>query len=118
MLLVHKPDIPLRLIAAAIDLVSYQLAEHLSSILSPLYGNTDHHVLNSADFVESIKNLGLMRNEIMVSFDVESLFTSVPVNDVIKLTHNPLLSDESLEDRTPNPPTEIIKLLKYWQKTT
>ena len=53
----------------------------------------------------------------MVSFDVESLFTNVPVNNVIRLTHNLLLSDESLEDRTPIPPTEIIKLLEYCLKT-
>ena len=90
---IHKPDIPLRPIVAAINSVTYQLPKHLSSILSPLMGHTNHHVKNSTDLVESIKNVRLTRNEAMASFDVESLFTSVPVNDPIKLKYKLLLAD-------------------------
>ena len=91
--------------------MTYQLAKHLSSILGPLVGNSTYHIRNSADFVQSIKDLRLTRNEIMVSFDVESLFTSVPADEVIKLTYNLHLLDESLSDRTAISPTDIIKLL-------
>ena len=55
---VHKPDILLHTVVAAIDSVTYQLAKHLSSILSPLYRNTDHHVLNSADLLSPSKTSG------------------------------------------------------------
>ena len=34
---------------------------------------------NSQHFVEEVKGLNLKENEIMVSFDVRSLFTNVPI---------------------------------------
>ena len=115
---VHKANVPLRPIVAAQGSVTYQLAKFLSSILGPLIGKSNHHIVNSEDFIQSIKHLRVSRNEILVSFDVESLFSSVPVNESVKLTHDLLLSDDTLSDRTALPPIEIIKLLEFCLKTT
>ena len=49
-------------------------------------------------------------------FNVESLFTSIPVNEVIKLTHNLLLLDDTLRPHLP--PKDIIRLLEFCSKTT
>ena len=54
----------------------------------------------------------------MVLFDVESLFTSMPVNEAIQLTYNLFISDDTLEDRTPIPLAETRKLLEFCLKTT
>ena len=35
---------------------------------------------NSAHFVSNVSNETILDNEIMVSFDVESLFTNVPID--------------------------------------
>ena len=114
---VHKTNVPLRPIVAALDSVTYELEKHLSLILGPFSGKSSHHIVNSEDFVNSIENLRVTRNGILVSCDVESLFTSVPVNEVIKLTHDLLLSGDTLSDRTALPPAEIIKLLEFCLKT-
>ena len=39
--------------------------------------------------------------ETMVSFDVSSLFTNVPIGEAIDIIRDRLEEDDSLEDRTP-----------------
>ena len=38
------------------------------------------YIKNTADFVEKLKNVTIEEDEIMVGFDIKSLFTSVPVD--------------------------------------
>ena len=85
---VHNVNVPLRPIVSAQGSVTFELAKHLSSILNPLCGRLNHHIVNSEDFVQSIEHLRVTSNEILVSFNVESLFTRILVNEVIKLTHD------------------------------
>ena len=47
-----------------------------------------------------IKDLKLGEDDIMLSFDVKSLFTNVPVQEAVDVILNMLKEDESLEDRT------------------
>ena len=51
---VHKPDIPLRPIVSFIGSPTYALSKKIVNILAPLVGNTEFHVRNSSDFVESL----------------------------------------------------------------
>ena len=49
-------------------------------------------VKNSIDFVNKIKDLRITRNDLMVSFDVKSLFPSIPINQALVLLKKWLLS--------------------------
>ena len=55
---------------------------------------------NSQHFVEEVKGLNLKENEIMVSFDVRSLFTNVPIAESIQVIYDRLVKDMCLEERT------------------
>ncbi|KAL9955801.1 hypothetical protein ACROYT_G037182 [Oculina patagonica] len=46
--------------------------------------NSDFAVTNSAHFVSTISSETILDNEIMVSFDVESLFTNVPIDGAVQ----------------------------------
>ena len=46
----------------------------------------------------------------MVSFDVKSLFTNVPVGEALKVTLKNLREDSTLKDRTLLPPEHIAHL--------
>ena len=55
------------------------LSAFLANLLSPLAGNSNFTVKNSTDFASTIASEEIQDHEIMVSFDIESLFTNVPV---------------------------------------
>ena len=81
---VHKVSVLLRPIVSFINSPMYNLSKFLSRILTSLLVNR-YSVRNSKEFVDYIKNFTIFENEILVSFDVVSLFTSVPVDKALGL---------------------------------
>ena len=59
-----------------------------------------YSVRNSKEFVDYVKHFTISENEILVSFDVVSLFTSVPVDKALGLVLDLLSFGESLASRT------------------
>ena len=86
------------------------LYRSIAKILRPLAGLTQHHVSNSSQFVEIIRNLTLQPSDILVNFDVVSLFTTVPTTETC-LVKERLEQDLSLDDRTSLSPEQIHNLL-------
>ncbi|XP_046382357.1 uncharacterized protein LOC124153305 [Ischnura elegans] len=76
---------PLRPIVSAIVAPTYNLARYLAGILSPYVGGCEHHIKNSAEFVGTLEELRTDENDLLVSLDVVSLFTRVPLQDTLKL---------------------------------
>ncbi|XP_022093238.1 uncharacterized protein LOC110980660 [Acanthaster planci] len=74
---IHKKETPLRPIVASRGGPTNNTARHLAKILRPLVGNSQHHIKNSDEFLSIIQDLRLKPGDIMVSFDVVSLLTSV-----------------------------------------
>jgi len=62
----------------------YDLSTYLANIVSPLTGSTDLTVNNSAHFVFTVSSESILDNEIMVSFNVESLFTTAPLDATVE----------------------------------
>ena len=89
----HKVNYPLRPIIAARGTVTHSLSKWLNTFLKPLVGTfSESHILNSEDFISKIRNIPTINHK-LVSFDVEALFTNVPLDDVLaflqrKLTEN------------------------------
>ena len=115
---VHKPGMPLRPIISSIGSVTHATAKELSRILKPLVGISPHHVKNNMDFIESIKGIQLQPEECMVSFDVEALFTSMPVESAISIIKKHLEEDKDLNQRTAMTVKQISCLLEFCVKTT
>ena len=51
---------------------------------------------NNMDFIESLEGSQLQPEECMVSFDVEALFTSVPIEPAISIIKKHLEEDKDL----------------------
>ena len=114
----HKPGVPLRPIVSFIQSPSYQLSKHLSRFLSPLIGNTDSHVRNSSEFASFIRSKSLQPNEVLVSFDVVSLFTNIPVELAVDVARRRLEADPSLDSRTSLTADELVRLLAFCLNAT
>jgi hypothetical protein len=60
--------------------IAYKLSIDLADILQPLVGKMKYHVENSKDLVNEFKSVKLEKDEIMISYDVVSLFTKTPIH--------------------------------------
>ncbi|XP_037787664.1 uncharacterized protein LOC119583265 [Penaeus monodon] len=84
---VHKPNIPLRPIISSIGTFNYNTAKFLVPILSPLTSNK-YTIDNSTSFANEITSLDPKQPVTMASFDVESLFTNVPLLETTDIITN------------------------------
>ena len=115
---IHKPTVPLRPIVASRGSITYNSARHLADILGPLVGHTPYFIKNSADLVGKLRNHTIQPHEALVSYDVTALFTSVPVQESLRIVNNLLNNDPKLTDRTQLSPSEITDLLEVCLNTT
>ena len=86
----------LRPIVSSIGTFNYNLACFLCDLLSPLVPN-DYSCNDTFSFVSQIKNANLSKH-FLVSYDVTSLFTNIPLQETIDIAinllfnHNPNLN--------------------------
>jgi hypothetical protein len=64
-------------------------------------------------FAEQVANLEISEDEVMVSFDVISLFTAIPVDKACEYIRKKLNEDTTLHLRTNLTTDEIISLLQF-----
>ncbi|XP_072017463.1 uncharacterized protein [Amphiura filiformis] len=115
---IHKPSCPLRPIVASCGSITYNSAKFVADLLAPLVGKTERHLKNSADLVDKLSNIIVSEDECLLSYDVTALFTSVPVDESLRIIHDRLTNDTSLPDRTQLSPQQISDLLGVCLKTT
>ena len=105
---IHKENTPLRPIVSFCSSPSYELSKYLVSILKPLTEKSKHRLINSEAFVARIKNAQINEDHELVSFNVKSLFTSIPLHLAIESVKEALASHSS---DPPIPKEEVIDLL-------
>ncbi|XP_077778802.1 uncharacterized protein LOC144326219 [Podarcis muralis] len=97
---IHKEGTPLRPIVSSIGSPLQNLAKFLAKQLQPYAESISSHVPNSFQFIETIKKQNLHPNDLLVSFDVVSLFTQVPINEALTAIQNKYNPPEYILDLT------------------
>ena len=115
---IHKPDTPLRPIVSRCGSVTYGVAKELAKILKPLVGKSPHHITSTQDFVEQVRHIKLEPGECLSSYDVSTLFTSVPIDPALNIIKDLLDKDTTLKERTVMEVGDIILLLEFCLKNT
>ena len=87
---IHKLGNPIRPIISTIGTFTYNLAKFLVPLIDPLTKN-EYTIDNSVNFVNGLKNLSIPPSAVMASFDIESLFTNVPLDETTGIIVNKLV---------------------------
>ncbi|MCP4458264.1 MAG: hypothetical protein GY816_09615, partial [Cytophagales bacterium] len=69
-----------RPITPSFDTIDARLCSHLTNVISQL-PRSPYSLRNSSQFLEELRTVNVHRTDILVSFDVVSLFTRVPVDE-------------------------------------
>ena len=78
----HKKDCPLRPVLAAIGTAEYNLAKWLEQKIKP-YLNNKFSTSSSSTFINELLQIKPSNSDICVGFDIKSLYTNVPLKEVI-----------------------------------
>ena len=82
---VHKEGVPVRPILSMIDTPTHHTAKWLAQVLKPVSDFYKHFsVKDTFQFIDVIKDVDIT-DKTMLSFDVKSLFTQVPVSETIQI---------------------------------
>ncbi|BHF84376.1 hypothetical protein SprV_0902752700 [Sparganum proliferum] len=113
---VHKECTPLRPIVSLKFTPTYGLAKWLFQRLKFLTADSDATVSSSTQFLEQLKGVSLLPNDVMVSFDVTSLFTSIPEGLAVE-TVELLLRSKYNEPENGLVHAQVLQLLEFCLKT-
>ena len=95
---IHKinfnTEFPFRPIIAAYNTAAYKLSKFLVPLLTPFTIN-EYTVHNSYDFAQMISNFPNADGLFMCSFDIQNLFTNIPLNETITITLELLFPSEN-----------------------
>ncbi|XP_067614011.1 uncharacterized protein [Eurosta solidaginis] len=80
---IHKPHAPLRPICSFVNVPCYKLSKFVGSILENIISE-DLNIKSSLQLKEKINNFTIQDYEILISFDVVSLFTNIPIHLAIR----------------------------------
>ncbi|BHF84498.1 hypothetical protein SprV_0902764900 [Sparganum proliferum] len=113
---IDKPNVPLRPIVALKGTPTYGLAKWLAKHLKKLTDGSEHTAVSSTHFLERLKGVIIAPDEIMVSFDVVSLFTSIPKELAMRVVDD-LLKRWYDEEGKPFKRRHAMELLDYCLRT-
>ena len=107
---IHKEGAPLRPIISYCGSITYNASKYLAGILSPIVGHTPHHINNLEEFIQKIGNHSITPEEKLVSFDVCSLITSIPVTEAIEAVKKKLGKDKHKSELAPEHLLDLLQL--------
>ncbi|XP_075157554.1 uncharacterized protein LOC142230815 [Haematobia irritans] len=107
---IHKEGVPVRPICSSINSPSYELSKYIVNILKNLTKDSKYNVKDAIEFKNKTSNIKIEDNETMISFDVVSLFPSIPVNLAIKIIKEKW---DEIKDYTKIPMDIFIEMLTF-----
>ena len=106
-------QLPLRPVISNIGTATYELSKYLADLLKPLT-KSEYSIDSTKDFVGRIRSKSIHQDYELISFDVVSLFTSVPLDFTIQLILDKIYRDKLIHTKLKR--EEMKKLLETCTK--
>ena len=110
---IHKEGVPLRGIVSTVGSPFERISRYLIPILRTIQGRSGLFVKNSRQLKERVKEWRVEGDEILVSYDVKSLYPSIPIKKALELVEKLLKENTALKDVTNLSVDSIMDLLKW-----
>ncbi|XP_022783275.1 uncharacterized protein LOC111324056 [Stylophora pistillata] len=113
----HKRRLAMRPILSAMGTYNFKLAKWLDEKLKPLSTNI-HTISDIFEFVDALHDMEVDDRCVLVSYDVTSLFTNVPVDETIAILAEKAFQDDWLnkEHNLSITKAELVELLNIATK--
>ena len=109
---IHKVGEPIRPIVSFVESPTYRTAQLLSKFLTSFTSLAPQKLKNSSDAKQFLENIVIPDDQLVVSFDVKSLFTSVPTDIAHQQVREVLMNNQDLlHQHTSLSIEEILELL-------
>ena len=105
----------MRTIASFCGSPTYQLSKYITNLLNPLSDESRHKLQSTENLIDAIKTIQIPDDHKLVSFDVKSLFTSIPLQMALDCTE--IAIKNSTVER-PLPTDDIMDLLNLCLTST
>ena len=115
----HKEGNSIRPIVAFTSSPTYSISQHLSKLLTPFSNLAEQKLKNTQEVKEYLRDLAIPESDVIVSFDVKALFTSVPTDEAIDYIDTVLSNNSAmLQSSTKLKKNDILDLLKLCTEST
>ena len=98
----------------------YSLNKYIANILEAkkTVKDENNNAKNSTTFSNYIRNVSIEDDEIMVSFDVTSLYTKIPMIDTLNIIKDYVNNDDQFTRKTAIPQNKFLDLVHLVLTTT
>ena len=103
---------------SAIGSSAYKLSKFVNRILIQYTSNAESFLMNTQHFRERLAEVTIADDEILVSFDVKSLYTSVPIEGAIVAIRQILDTDANFETHANISVETLIEMVRICLGTT
>ena len=99
----HKPGVPIRPIISDSGSPLNNLNKYIDSILKAYVKDENNNAKNSTAFSNYIRNVPIEDDEVMVPFDITSLYTNIPIIDTLNIIKDYVDNDHQFARNTAIP---------------
>ena len=115
---IQKPRVPIRPIVSYSGSPLYNLNKYIANILKAYVRDENKNTKNSTMFSHYIRNVPIEDDEILISFDVTSLYTNIPIIDTLNIIKDYVNSDDQFIRKTAIPQDQFLDLVHLVLTTT
>ena len=91
---IHKPEVPIRPIVSYSGSPLYNLNKCIADIIKAFVKDENNNAKNCTTFSNYIRNVPIEDDKIMVSLDVTSMYTNVPIIDTLNINKDYVNNDD------------------------
>ena len=108
---IHIPGVPLHPIVSYSGSPLCSLNKYTTNILKASAKDENNNAKNSTTFSNYIRNVPIEHDKIMVSFDVSSLYTNIPIINTLNIFKDYVSNDDQLTKKTSIPLDKFFDLV-------